>query len=457
MLCHKSKRNYKFTIQQIVEGSVKEAFAEDTLKNKSSEVEGVDVNYDNGYSFNISDKATYIEGEKEYPVEGFLITLYLQTSSDEYIVAKTETILVVREGINGADATSYWLSLGASTHLGTQQKTEISVRAMKKLGSSLEEFDNSAYLWWYDNSEKTWKPGSTRGQLNFNLSEINNNVGNENLRILATHIASFDAESLNNNPDSAVLQPEVYDYEVIDYAPVNTPILVLNNDADYISYNAEGTAKISTGIVSSTATLSLNNEEVSNTVYFWKLTDCISADTALDNSMHLCNKTVKISDIASSKNNGIATCCAFNKLYEISAIVNRDSWTEEQFMTYAPGGSGVTDGEEQWTGTTAIEEGKYFIILGKATDTGNTWILWYESLGAGTNGQLKGKPITSDTYAEKTFSIIKQLQGEQGEQGEQGDSIINTSKQYLLLKDLNYSNLLTFILVETIKELLNEE
>lgn len=432
--CHKSKRNYKFSIQQIVEGSVKDAFAEDTLKNKSvANGDPADTNYDNGFSFNISDRSAYTDpnDQKIYSVEGFLITLYFQTSSGEYIAAKTETIPIQKTGIN---ATSYWISLGANTHLGTQQKTEISVRAMKKVGSELEEFDNSAYLWWYDNSAKTWKAGSEIGQLNFNISKINNNIGNDNLRILATHIASFDAESLNNNPDSAVIQPEVYDYEVIDYAPLNTPILILNNDADYLSYDATGSTKLDAKSVSSTATLTRNDEEIANTAYVWKLTDCTSADTASDNSMHLYNKTVKISEIVTNKNSGTATCCAFNKLYEISAIVNRNNWTEAEFIKYAPGGIGVEDGEEQWTSTTAIEEGKYFVVLGKATDTGNTWVLWYESLGTGTDGQLNGKPIVSDKYKEKDFSIIKQRQGNNG------DSIIKTSKQYLLLKDLKYSN-----------------
>lgn len=389
--CGKStKREYRYNISKI-EGSTTTTLVTDTkLDDKNTTV-----------NFSIKNNQT----------TGIYQIQLLLKNNNEWVVLNTEDIQTIREGNDGTDATSYWLSLGANTHLGTQQKTEISVRAMKKVGANLEVFDDSAYLWWYDNSEKIWKPGSTIGQLNFNISEINSNIGNDNLRIVATHISSFDVESLGSDPNSAMTREEIYDFEVIDYAPLNTATLVLNNDADYLVYDATGITKLSTDLVSSTAKLTLNNEEVANTAYVWKLKNCTSADEVQKNSMHLYNNKVTISDINLGVNTAAATCCAFNELYEISAIVNRDSWTEAQFVQYS------TDVDENWTGTTAIEEEKYFIIIGKATDTNKTWVLWYQSIGAGPEGQLRGKAVAYDTYVEKDFSIVKQRQGNKGDDG----------------------------------------
>jgi hypothetical protein len=64
------------------------------------------------------------------------------------ILIDKETVNIVKDGINGDAATSYWVNVSQAVHTGNGQETPIKVTAMKQEGIKTEETDGSATLFY---------------------------------------------------------------------------------------------------------------------------------------------------------------------------------------------------------------------------------------------------------------------------------------------------------------------
>lgn len=307
--------------------------------------------------------------------------------------------------LQGSDSTSYWISCSTPVHTGSNQTEPLTITAMMKKGSDGEGIDPDATIY-YKYVGADWTAG-TKG-----TTVTIGTVEDADLIISARHGSDEASE---------------YDRETITYSPLNTPVLDLSNDNAAIAY--EGTTKLGSS-VSSTAGVYLNGGLINSQMeMLWLTFGCTAAlgtsQTNLKATSTLAwhenggtvpaqviratqNPTITIS--ALNENNAIASCWAFENLYTPELFVYRPSFTEANWATY-----GTIDHEESWTNAPTVGLGKYFVVLGKSTDTAQTHILWYRSTAAGTTAF--GKCVAHKVFYEKDFTLTKQLKGADGRSG----------------------------------------
>ena len=191
-----------------------------------------------------------------------------------------------------ASAVIYKVRCSTRVHAGTNQTEAVKISAWVKLGTELETSDTSAnicYCWsdgkgsaltdWIESGtyEVTLEPAQLRAQ---------------NLVIQVKHGS------------------EVYEEETIMYAPLNTPVLHLSNEADVLLYAANGTDCLATAGVSSTATLYVNGDPLEAT-YVWewnpKLCTC---EHAVDEGGQQLQNTIIVTAVNSTSAPGVVTCKA---------------------------------------------------------------------------------------------------------------------------------------------------
>jgi hypothetical protein len=129
---------------------------------------------------------------------------------------------------------------------------------MVKLGTNLETVDTNATI------EYRWSDGSTKAPKETNSAED---------YIAYPYELIFENTSVEPIPDAdlyitAKRNGVIYEEETITFAPLNTPILILDNENDSITYDSYGKTKadIKAKVVSN-AKVMLNNIEVENVTY----------------------------------------------------------------------------------------------------------------------------------------------------------------------------------------------
>lgn len=321
---------------------------------------------------------------------------YEEISYNEGTPDTTEAEIISYWAKDGSAATSYWLQCSSPIHTGKNQTTPIAVTAMKKVGEGTETSDNTATLKYQYEGDSIW---TTATGASFTLNALEN----KNLIIKAYH--------------SGV----EYEAETITYSPLNTPTLDLSNDSAAITY--EGVTKTSDN-VSSTATLYLNGEAIS-AEFLWHLENCNSTTTEKitwsestgGTKQIINNPTITISALTANSAN--ATCWAFEKLHSIELVVYRNNFTDDTWNLH-----GTFGDTESWTNAPKVDPGKYFVILGKSTDTNTAHVLWFESIESSSYQYAYGKCIAHKTFYEKDFTLTKQLKGDTGTAGKGIEEII---------------------------------
>lgn len=254
-------------------------------------------------------------------------------------------------------AVSYWLSTSCTVHTGNKHNKDIAIVAMKKISSYEECPDEQAFLWWkYKNvidnpetsdiNESRWKRAEQNYRLNFSAPD---EILNDDILILATHSKDFDPNSSENlNTDE-----NIYLQEEIPFSPLNTPIINLTRDSGALTYNNDGTTKIGSDTVSTTAELYLNGSLITSEVtYDWSSPNCTST---LD-SMNVDNDTIIISALATN----IATAT-------VTASYKNETYTKA--FTMAKQLSGADSTVAGPAGRAVLSTTKYYILSATKPDS----------------------------------------------------------------------------------------
>lgn len=185
----------------------------------------------------------------------------------------------------------YRLRCSSKLHAAKNQTEPITITAMVKLGSNLEVKDEAAtiaYKWSGEDTETLAGP-----EVSFSASDLKE--GNLIITMLR--------------------EGAVCDTETIQYAPLNTPALILSNDTDSITYAANGSTILSDP-VSSTAKLYLNGEVFSDTEvrYDWELINCAEIELYdpyfIESRFIEDTDSVTVKSISSRSKSGQAICRA---------------------------------------------------------------------------------------------------------------------------------------------------
>lgn len=215
----------------------------------------------------------------------------------------------------GENATSYWLTSSCTVHTGKKHGQNIIVTAMKQFGTSTEEPDESARLWWKyknavdnpatDTNEGEWKLAAAKYRLNFSFPT---EFEDDDLLIIATHSELFNP----NTPGVDITTDEaIYEKEELTFSPLNTPILSLTNDSAALLYGSNGYKMNAADTVSTTAELYLNGAHITTGVsYSWNLTGC-ATDLAGTGNGCWAEAEITIKDLTA--NTATATCNATYK------------------------------------------------------------------------------------------------------------------------------------------------
>ena len=194
-------------------------------------------------------------------------------------------------GGQGEPAVSYWLNFETPVHLGKNQDTDIIVTAFKKIGTGIiegehEQHDTLAYLryYWEGDAKPAW-PALPNYQIIIR-AEVSGvrQFEDKDLIIEATH---------NPNETSTV---KIYDKETITYAPLDKPVLDLDNDTAAIVYY--GNEKLSADVTSTAQVYLGTNTEAAT--YSWSLVGCTGTGT----------NTATVTIIALTANSATATVTA---------------------------------------------------------------------------------------------------------------------------------------------------
>lgn len=345
---------------------------------------------------------------------------------------KAFTVSKTRKGDTGQASTSYWLNCSAVVHSGADHlasPSTITVTPMKQVGTSAEGPDGNAKLYYRYATDTNWSGG---GANTLSISSLTHK--NADLYIIATHKPSTGEGAFTPSNSTTATDPNIYDWETIPYAPPNSPVLDLSNDNASISY--DGTEKLGSSNVSSTARLYLGSE-VLPTIAIWQLESCTTSTASTitwseregTNKTVPYNQTIQITGL--SANTAKATCWAFTKLWsngEPEIVVYRPNFTEANWATY-----GALGHAESWTNAPKVTAGNYFVVIGKSTDTNATHVLWYQSVdNAATTAY--GACLSHEVFYEKEFTITKQLRGAAGigSDGDPGRSVVSTTTYYAL-------------------------
>lgn len=135
------------------------------------------------------------------------------------------------------------MAVSNPVHTGKNQQTPITIKALKQIGDTASEELAAWFL--VEGATPTFNnPTSTITLSKENLAEAN-----------VTIRASYTKDDFDNK--------KYFEEETITFSPLNTPILDLSNDGDFLPYNSSGT-KIGDNSVSSTAAVYFNGVKVEN-------------------------------------------------------------------------------------------------------------------------------------------------------------------------------------------------
>lgn len=189
----------------------------------------------------------------------------------------------------GTSAASYWLNCSSNFHAGDKQNTPITITAMYKVGTGIEQEDTSAILKYRWVGEEIWK--TTTHILYIEAFE------DKNLEIVVVH-----GEGENEVE---------FARETILYSPLNTPIVQLSPETATIAYSTNGTTPLETS-VSSTGILYLNGANLGDSEeleYWWVLENCTASGAILEDIPNAVGgQTVSITSIDEDTESGSATC-----------------------------------------------------------------------------------------------------------------------------------------------------
>lgn len=176
----------------------------------------------NGTSVGVSKIEYTVKDSNSTPTSGWSTTYPTSIPIGSYLWTKTTytdnkaVFTSAYQGIDGADATSYWLSTSALIHRGLLQENDITITAYKKVGSQAETIDTSATIWVNDVNKGT-------GSVTITASTIKSTYKDTDLTIVAKH----------NNVE--------FDKEIIEKA-LNTYVLALSNDSSTIKTGETATS-----------------------------------------------------------------------------------------------------------------------------------------------------------------------------------------------------------------------
>lgn len=191
-----------------------------------------------------------------------------------------------------ASAVLYKVRCSTRVHAGTNQTENVKISAWVKLGTELETLDTSANICY------CWSDGDGSALTDWTES--------------GTHEVTLTPAQLK--AQNLVIQvkhgSEVYEEETIMYAPLNSPVLHLSNEADVLLYAANGTDCLSATGVSSTATLYVNGDPLEAT-YVWEWDPLLcTCEHAVDEGGQQLQNTIIVTAVNSTSAPGIATCKA---------------------------------------------------------------------------------------------------------------------------------------------------
>ena len=311
-------------------------------------------------------------------------------------------------GSTGEPATIYWASFSTAIHTGKNQASNIEIIPYAKTGNASEVIDTTAYFKYSLDNGTTWNSDNWTLLQDNKIIILAKDIIADNIIVKLAH-ARTDTEDSTNTVYSE------YETETITYSPLNTPVLDLNNDSAALNYTTDGTKINANDKVSSTATLYLNGEAITTACYIWYLENCTTDIAFISNNKHLITNTISINGLKA--NAGTATCLAF-KDKDIKAVVVRSAWSEADWTNFSTG-------EQTWTGSDALEENEYFVVIGRATDSKKFHVILGQAID-NINGEIRGKTVSYDEAFTKVFSITKQLKGDTG-------IAINNTKQWYIL------------------------
>lgn len=166
--------------------------------------------------------------------------------------------------IKQVNATTYWIKTSCLVHKGAEQQQNVNIIAMRKDGTNPETQDNLAYLWWKYESATEWTQvtGATPYAITIAAGKENGTgkIKPEDILVLATH---KDKDSFNPNAEGINILTDVniYDQETIEYSPLDTPTINLDEDRGALVYDADGN-KIGNASAETTAAIWYNGERL---------------------------------------------------------------------------------------------------------------------------------------------------------------------------------------------------
>jgi hypothetical protein len=180
----------------------------------------------------------------------------------------------VSKQVQGVSATSYWIDYTARVHRGVNQQDSIKATAWKQFGNKPSELDSRKYI----------RYGWRQSDGTFDSTQFSVPVVGE-CEVFSSTFVNADLLFELGLYDEGTEEFTVVDSEVITYSPADTPVLDLSNDRATLTYTPTG-KKIGTDTVSSTATLYLDGQPLTENVsYEWddinKTTDATLTITEL--------------------------------------------------------------------------------------------------------------------------------------------------------------------------------
>ena len=236
--------SYK-TITDIIKALYKtEASVEQTAKGQSEAIASIKVEYLSQPIGLAAPDAASPNWTTVTPVYKDTYAIWQKTTCYNHRGQILSTEIICLTDVNSS--ATYRLRCSTRVHSGPNQTEAVSVKAMVKLGSSLEILDESAKL------RYRWGEYGSPREVGSGLYLSPANLEEKNLIVDLIHV---DTTKANGDPE--LYEYYTYDTETIMYAPLNTPIIMLSKDTDVILYTADGEQKLGDD-VTTTAELYVN-------------------------------------------------------------------------------------------------------------------------------------------------------------------------------------------------------
>lgn len=285
--------SYK-TITDIIKALYKtEASVEQTARDQSEVIASIKVEYLSQSIGLAAPDAANPAWTTVTPVYKDTYAIWQKTTCYNHRGQILSTEIICLTDVNSS--ATYRLRCSTRVHAGPSQTDAVSIKAMVKLGSSLEIQDDSAKLYYrWSGETEVEKVGSGLYLSSDDLKEKN----------LIVDLVHEDTTKANGDPELYI-----YDTETIMYAPLNTPIIMLSKDTDVILYTADGKQKLGDDVVN-TAELYVNgNILAADYSWTWNEQHC-TCSYPIDEEGNPIYSSIIISAVNSDTRTGTATCTA---------------------------------------------------------------------------------------------------------------------------------------------------